>query len=84
MVAPISTLSNMEMQLYGGRNFGTSAPSYMNGYQASSAMMNPYAMTNQYSTPMFNGYSNYPNNYNILGHCERSSCQPCFRSFLPV
>lgn len=64
MVAPISTLSNMEMQLYGGKNFGTSAPSYMNGYQASSTMMNPYAMMNQYSTPMFNGYSNYPNNYN--------------------
>lgn len=68
MVAPISTLSNMEMQLYGGRNFGTSAPSYMNGYQASSAMMNPYAMTNPYSTPMFNGYNNqnyYGNqNYN--------------------
>ena len=55
MVAPISSLSNMEMQLYGGRNFGTSAPSYMNGYQGSQNMMN------QYSMPMFNGYNNYQN-----------------------
>ena len=57
MVAPISSLSNMEMQLYGGKNFGTSAPSYMNGYQASSAMMNSYSM------PMFGGYNNYQNYY---------------------
>ena len=57
MVAPISSLSNMEMQLYGGYGNSTNAPSYVNGYQASSATMNPYTM------PMFNGYNNYPNYY---------------------
>ena len=58
MVAPISSLSNMEMQLYGGYGNSTNVPSYANGYQASSATMNPY------TTPMFNGYNNYQNYYN--------------------
>ena len=73
MVAPISSLSNMEMQLYGGRNYNATAPSYINGYQASSAMMNTAQM------PLFGGYNTYPNYYGIQNYNS-----PAFEQSLPV
>ena len=42
MVAPLSSLANMEMALYGGFNTNLNAPSYLNGYMggANSSYMN--------------------------------------------
>ena len=52
MVAPISSLSNMEMQLYGGQSYNASAPSYYNNYCGTSAYNN-----SMYANPIFNGYN---------------------------
>ena len=61
MVAPISSLANMEMALYGGFGSNSAAPSYINGYNAHS---NNSVFT---STPNFmaNNYGAY--NYGNTG-----------------
>ncbi len=56
MVAPISSLANMEMALYGGFGMNANAPSYINGYRGG------YNYTNSMS-PSFYGYGNSYNNY---------------------
>lgn len=62
MVSPISSLANMEMQLYGGFGTHSAAPSYLNGYNYSSSNSlfsnNPSFMGN-------NDYQNYYNNPNM-------------------
>ena len=50
MVAPINSLMNMEMQLYGGLGSNSAAPSYFNGYRAQS--------NNAIYSPSFYGYGN--------------------------
>ena len=66
MVAPISSLANMEMQLYGGFGTNFNAPSYLNGYAGANFNNNAYA------NPAFYGYNagygqafgqNIPSNY---------------------
>jgi hypothetical protein len=54
MVSPISSLSNMEMQLYGGMNYNSAAPSYANNYCG----------TSNYNTATSYGL---PANYNTTG-----------------
>ncbi len=61
MVAPINSLMNMEMKLYGGLGTGVNAPSYLNGYAGASNYLN------QAYYPSFYGANNnysYPYNYN--------------------
>lgn len=60
MVAPISSLANMEYALYGGASLGTVAPSYSNGYMGQSSLVN-----NSYYNPYGYGYGygNYNNTY---------------------
>lgn len=55
MVAPISSLANMEMALYGGLGTNANAPSYLNGYRGG----NNYS---SYMNPAFYGYGNGYNN----------------------
>lgn len=57
MVAPISSLANMEMALYGGFGTNANAPSYLNGYTGA----NGYS---SYMNPSFYGYGNGYNSYN--------------------
>lgn len=57
MIAPISSLANMEMALYGGFGTNTNAPSYLNDYTGT----NSYT---SYMNPSFYGYGNGYNNYN--------------------
>lgn len=60
MVAPLSSLSNMEMQLYGGINYNAAAPSYSNNYCGTSAYNNSI-----FSNPYTSGYNmGYVPNYN--------------------
>lgn len=56
MVAPISSLANMEMALYGGFGTNANAPSYLNGYMGGNS--------SYYMNPSFCGYGNGYNNYN--------------------
>ncbi len=56
MVAPISSLANMEKALYGGFGTNANAPSYLNGYMGGNSS---YCMN-----PSFYGYGNGYNNYN--------------------
>lgn len=56
MVAPISSLANMEMALYGGYGMNANAPSYINGYLSGNNYSN-------YMNPSFYGYGNGYNNY---------------------
>lgn len=58
MVAPISSLANMEMALYGGFGTNANAPSYLNGYVGG----NSYA---SYMNPAFCGYGTGYGNNNI-------------------
>ena len=63
MIAPISSLSNMEMQLYGGKNFGTSVPSYTNNYCGSSTFNNTFCANPYYGT--YNAGMTMPSNTNF-------------------
>ena len=68
MLSPLS-LMNMEMQLYGGTSFNSTAPSYSNNYYLQSNYLNPYYGA---YNPSFYGYNNqsfygYPNNNAIFG-----------------
>ncbi|MBE7710934.1 MAG: hypothetical protein E7Z92_02205 [Cyanobacteria bacterium SIG31] len=59
----------MEMQLYGGTSFNSTAPSYSNNYYLQSNYLNPYYGA---YNPSFYGYNNqsfygYPNNNAIFG-----------------
>lgn len=56
MVAPISSLANMEMALYGGFGMNANAPSYANGYMGGNNYSNNI-------TPSFYGYGSGYNNY---------------------
>jgi len=59
MITPINSLMNMEMQLYGGLNTNTAAPSYLNGYKGVS--------NNSIYSPAFYGYGNvYGNNGTVF------------------
>lgn len=55
MIAPISSLMNMEMALYGGVGMNANAPSYLNGYRGGNY--------SNYINPSFYGYGNNYNNY---------------------
>lgn len=66
MIAPISSLANMEMALYGGFGTNANAPSYLNGYRGGnnySSYMNPafYGYGNGYNNTTFG--QNIPNGY---------------------
>ncbi len=62
MVSPISSLSNMEMQLYGGVNYNSAAPSFGNNYCGTS-IYNNY----NYANPVFNSGYSMPANYGMTG-----------------
>lgn len=53
MIAPMNSLMNMEMALYGGLNTNASAPSYLNGYVGESSIFNEQNLYN----PNFYGYN---------------------------
>lgn len=62
MVSPISSLSNMEMQLYGGMNFNSAAPSFGNNYCGTSIYNN-----NNYANVGYNSGYSMPANYGTTG-----------------
>ena len=56
MIAPVQSLMNMEMALYGGVGTNANAPSYLNGYKGGNNYCN---YINPYSYGYGNSYTNY-------------------------
>lgn len=80
MVAPISSLANMEMQLYGGFGSHSNAPSYLNGYVTN-------LNNNPYMNPAFYGYNagynqafgqTIPSNYMQAGQAAQTAQSSVF------
>ena len=63
MIAPISSLANMEMALYGGFGSNAMAPSYLNGYMGGNG-------ASSYMNPTFQGYANNYGNNSIYNNAS--------------
>ena len=65
MVAPISSLANMEYALYGGVGLNSAVPNYLNGYRDSINMYDSLANSYAYMNPYMYNNSAYDVNSSI-------------------